>query len=60
MNEVWELTVVKAAVPTEFPDAKVDDEYVGPTQFIQSDDPRVVKYAADAVKADRTPGNKPL
>ncbi|QDT45426.1 Transglutaminase-like superfamily protein [Gimesia alba] len=50
-----ELTVVKATVPTEFPEAKVDAEYVGPTQFIQSDDPRVEKYAADAVKSEQNP-----
>lgn len=50
-----ELTVVKAPVPTQFPEAKVDDEYKEPTQFIQSDDPRVMKYAAAAVKSVQNP-----
>ncbi|WP_339732281.1 transglutaminase-like domain-containing protein [uncultured Gimesia sp.] len=50
-----ELTVVKAAVPTQFPKAKVDAEYVGPTQFIQSDDARVMKYAAAAVQSEQNP-----
>ncbi|MCA9017551.1 MAG: transglutaminase domain-containing protein, partial [Planctomycetaceae bacterium] len=50
-----ELTVTKAAVPTEFPESKVAAEYVGPTQFIQSDDPRVMQYAAEAVQSEQNP-----
>lgn len=53
-----ELTVVKAAVPAQFSKNKVDPEYLNPTQFIQSDDPQIIKYAADAVQAEKNPWNK--
>jgi len=53
-----ELTVVKVPAPTQFSEGKVESEYVLPTQFIQSDDPRVVKYAAEAVKSEKNPWKK--
>lgn len=53
-----ELTASKAAVPTQFPESKVESEYIIPTQFIQSDDPQIIKYAADAVKSEKNPWKK--
>jgi len=53
-----ELTVVKVPAPTQFPDGKVEAEYVLPTQFLQSDDPQIVKYAEEAVKSEKNPWNK--
>lgn len=50
-----ELTVRKAKIPTQFPQAEVADEYTGPTPFIQSDDARVKQYVADAVKSEENP-----
>lgn len=55
-----ELTVSKAPVPTQFPESKVGSEFVTPTQFIQSDDPRIVKHAKEAVKSEENPWKKAL
>ncbi|QDU53289.1 transglutaminase-like domain-containing protein [Gimesia panareensis] len=49
------LTVRKAAVPQAFPEAKVDAEYLQPTQFLQSDDPRVIEHAKQAVQSETNP-----
>lgn len=43
------LTVQKAQVPTTFPEAKIAAEFLEPTQFLQSDDPRVIEHATKAV-----------
>ncbi len=50
-----ELTVVKVPAPTEFPESKIEAEYIQPTTFLQSDDPRIVKYAAEAVQSEKNP-----
>ncbi len=53
-----ELTVVKVPDGSRLSDQKVESEYVVPTSFIQSDDPRIVKYAEDAVKSEKDPWKK--
>ncbi|MDF1744597.1 MAG: transglutaminase family protein, partial [Gimesia sp.] len=53
-----ELTVVKVPDGSRLSDQKVESEYVVPTQFIQSDDPRIVKYAEEAVKSEKDPWKK--
>lgn len=53
-----ELTVVKVPAPTQFPKSKIEAEYVLPTPFLQSDDPRIVNYATEAVKAEKNPWKK--
>ncbi len=50
-----ELTVVKVPAASVVSDQKVAAEYVVPSQFLQSDDPRIVKYAAEAVKGEKNP-----
>ncbi|QDU07074.1 transglutaminase-like domain-containing protein [Gimesia aquarii] len=55
-----ELTVSKAPVPTQFPKSKVGSEFVTPTQFVQSDDPRIIKYAKEAVKSETNPWKQAL
>lgn len=53
-----QLTVVKVPIASKMSDQKVEAEYIVPTQFIQSDDPRIVKYASDAVKNEQDPWKK--
>lgn len=50
-----EVTVFRAAVPKEFPESKVKAEYLSPSQFLQSDDPQIIKYAATAVQSETDP-----
>lgn len=49
------LTVSKAQVPEKFPEAKVDAEYLQPTPFLQSVDPRVIEHAKQAVQSETNP-----
>ncbi|MFK7778611.1 MAG: transglutaminase family protein [Gimesia sp.] len=53
-----ELTVVKVPGASQLSDQKVEAEYLEPTQFLQSDDPRIVKYANEAVKNEKDPWKK--
>ena len=49
------LTVQRAAAPQEFPAADVDAEYLQPSQFLQSDDSRVIEHAKQAVQSETNP-----
>ena len=53
-----ELTVVKVPAASQLSDLKVESEYVVPSPFLQSDDPRIVKYANEAVKSEKDPWKK--
>ncbi|MCA9004729.1 MAG: transglutaminase domain-containing protein [Planctomycetaceae bacterium] len=55
-----ELTVTKAPVPEVFPEAKIDAEFMKPTQFLQSADAGVIKHANAAVGSETNPWKQAL
>ncbi|MCA9019211.1 MAG: transglutaminase domain-containing protein, partial [Planctomycetaceae bacterium] len=55
-----ELTVTKAPVPEVFPAAKIDAEFMKPTQFLQSADAGVIKHANAAVGSETNPWKQAL